>query len=136
MDDLKERTKRFALDVIRLCSAMPNTQEFWIINRQLIKCATSVGANYRSCRRAKSNADFIAKLSIVEEEADESKYWLELIGELIPTENKELRRLHCEANELTSIFVQSKKTARSRSQAQAGPLRTSHFELRTSNARP
>jgi len=61
MDALKERTKRFALDVIRLCSAMPNTQEFWIINRQLVKCATSVGANYRSSCRAKSKADFIAK---------------------------------------------------------------------------
>ena len=131
MDDLKERTKRFALDVIRLCSAMPNTQEFWIINRQLIKCATSVGANYRSSRRAKSNADFIAKLSIVEEEADESMYWLELIGELTATQSKELRRLHNEANELTSIFVQSKKTARSRTQTPVGPLRTSNFALRT-----
>lgn len=131
MDDLKERTKRFALDVIRLCSAMPNTQEFWIINRQLIKCATSVGANYRSSRRARSNADFIAKLSIVEEEADESMYWLELIGELTATQSKELRRLHNEANELTSIFVQSKKTARSRTQTPVDPLRTSNFAIRT-----
>ena len=61
---------------------MPNTQELWIINRQLIKCATSVGANYRSSRRAKSSADFIAKLSVVEEEADECMYWLELLSEL------------------------------------------------------
>ena len=136
MDDLKERTKRFALDVIRLCSTMPNTQEFWIINRQLIKCATSVGANYRSSRRAKSSADFIAKLSVVEEEADECMYWLELLSELTTGESKSIRRLHCEANELTSIFVQSKKTARSRSQSQAGPLRTSNFAPRTSNARP
>ena len=67
MDDLKERTRKFALDVIRFCSSLPNTQEFWILNRQLIRCATSVGANYRSSCRAKSRADFIAKLSIVEE---------------------------------------------------------------------
>ena len=95
MDDLKERTKRFALDVIRLCSTMPNTQEFWIINRQLIKCATSVGVNYRSSRRAKSSADFIAKLSVVEEEADECMYWLELLSELTTEESKSIARLHC-----------------------------------------
>src|SRR5262249_459026 len=110
---------------------MPKTQEFWIINRQLIKCATSVGANYRSSRRAKSDADFIAKLSIVEEEADESMYWLELIGELTTSQSEELRRLRAEANELTSIFVKSKKTARSRTLATANQLRASNFATRT-----
>jgi four helix bundle protein len=112
MDDLKERTKKFALDVIRFCSSLPNRQEFWIINRQLVKCATSVGANYRSSCRAKSKADFIAKLSIVEEEADESMYWMELVRELTAVESGELRRLHDEANQLTSIVVKSKKTAK------------------------
>jgi four helix bundle protein len=136
MDDLKEPTKKFALDVIRFCSSLPNRQEFWVINRQLVKCATSVGANYRSSRRAKSSADFIAKLSVVEEEADECMYWLELLSELTTWESKSIRHLHCETNELTSIFVQSKKTARSRSQAQSGSLRTSNFAPRTSNARP
>ena len=110
---------------------MPNTQEFWIINRQLMKCATSVGANYRSSRRAKSSADFIAKLSIGEEEADECMYWLELLDELTSTRTQDIKRLHKEANELTSIFVQSKKTARSRTQTRVGPLRTSNFVLRT-----
>jgi four helix bundle protein len=96
MDDLKERTKKFALDVIRFCSSLPNKQEFWAINRQLVKCATSVGANYRSSCRAKSK--FIATLSIVEEEADESMYWMELVRELTTVESGELRRLHDEAN--------------------------------------
>jgi four helix bundle protein len=136
MDDLKERTKRFALDVIKLCSAMPNTQEFWIINRQLVRCATSVGANYRSSRRAKSTADFIAKLSIVEEETDECMYWLELLSELTTGESRNLRRLHNEANELTSIFVQSKKTARSPAQLPVGQLRTSNFATRTYDGHP
>ena len=112
MDDLKERTKKFALDVIRFCSSLPNRQEFWVINRQLVKCATSVGANYRSSCRAKSKADFIAKLSIVEEEADESMYWMELVRELTAVDSGELSRLHNEANQLTSIVVKSKKTAK------------------------
>ena len=112
MDDLKERTKKFALDVIRFCSSLPNRQEFWVINRQLVKCATSVGANYRSSCRAKSKADFIAKLSIVEEEADESMYWMELVRELTAVDSGELSRLHDEANQLTSIVVKSKKTAK------------------------
>jgi len=112
MDDLKERTRKFALDVIRFCSSLPNTQEFWILNRQLIRCATSVGANYRSSCRAKSRADFIAKLSIVEEEADEAMYWMELVMELTSVESGELRRLHDSANQLTSIIVKSKKTAK------------------------
>ncbi|HEY3131064.1 MAG TPA: four helix bundle protein [Acidobacteriota bacterium] len=63
MKDLKDRTKRFALEVIRFCSRMPNRREYWVIGKQLIECASSVGANYRSACRGKSRADFIAKLS-------------------------------------------------------------------------
>lgn len=112
MNDLKDRTKRFALDVIRFCAGLPQKQEFWIIGRQLIRSASSVGANYRSACRAKSTADFIAKLSIVEEEADESMYWMELLEELEMKQHKELRRLKGEADQLISIIVASKKTAR------------------------
>ncbi|MBU1298376.1 MAG: four helix bundle protein [Bacteroidetes bacterium] len=112
MDDLKDRTKRFAIDVIRYCSNLPQKQEFWVITKQLIKSSTSVGANYRSACRAKSKADFIAKLSIVEEEADESMYWMELLEKLGEGKNEVLLRLKDEANQLVSIIVASKKTAR------------------------
>jgi four helix bundle protein len=111
MNNLQDRTKKFALDVIRLCVRLPQKQEFWIIGKQLIRSATSVGANYRSACRAKSKADFIAKLSIVEEEADESIYWLELLEEL-KVQEPELPRLKDEGNQLVAIMVASKKTAR------------------------
>jgi len=112
MHDLKERTKRFALDIIRLCAALPRKQELLVISRQLMRCATSVGANYRSAQRAKSRADFIAKLAIVEEEADECLYWLELLEALGAASEAELRRLRDEADQLVAIVVASKKTAR------------------------
>ena len=111
MQDLQDRTKKFALDVIRLCARLPQKQEFWIIGKQLMRSATSVGANYRPACRAKSKADFIAKMSIVEE-ADESSYWLEWLEEVGMKQDKELQRLKDEANQLVAIVVASKKTAR------------------------
>lgn len=91
---------------------MPRTREFdpWV--RQLIRCSSSVGSNYRAACRAKSRADFINKLKIVEEEADESVYWLELIQEAMGTNSPELNSLLKEANELLSIVVSSIKTAK------------------------
>jgi four helix bundle protein len=112
MNDLKERTKRFALDVIRYCRKLPRGEEFSIIKYQLIKSATSTAANYRATQRAKSKADFISKMGTVEEEADESLFWLECINELATREHPELTRLLREANELVSIFVASRKSAR------------------------
>ena len=112
MSDLKGRTKKFAIEVIRLCAIFPNKVEFQIITRQLIRSATSVAANYRSACRGKSKADFISKLSTVEEEADESALWLELLAELHRTPNVELNRLTDEAYQLVAIMVSSKKTAR------------------------
>ena len=112
MQDLQARTKKFAVDVVRFCSHLPQKQEFWIIGKQLMRCGTSVGANYRSACRAKSRPDFINKLSIVEEEADESIFWFELLGELGISQDKELLRLKDEANQLVAIVVASKKTAR------------------------
>jgi four helix bundle protein len=112
MNDLQDRTKIFALDVIRFCTTLPKKQEFMIIGKQLMRSATSVGANYRSACRAKSKADFIAKLSIVEEEADESMYWLELLEKLAYEQNRDVARLKDEANQLVAIIVASKKTAR------------------------
>ena len=106
------RTKQYALDIIRFSTTMPNRREFNIICRQWIRSGTSVGANYRAACRAKSRADFIAKMSIVEEETDESLYWMELLTELGYNDNIELNRLHNEGNQLLAIVVQSKKTAR------------------------
>ncbi len=87
-EDFKRRTKQLALRVIRLVEALPQSRTADVIGKQLIRSATSVGANYRSAYRGKSTADVIAKLSLVEEEADESLYWMELIVEvgLLPLE--------------------------------------------------
>ncbi|MGD0338356.1 MAG: four helix bundle protein [Bacteroidota bacterium] len=81
-DELKKRTKKFSLDIIRLVESLPNNKIGNILGKQLMRSATSVGANYRSACRARSKADFISKIQIVEEEADESMYWLEMIQEL------------------------------------------------------
>jgi four helix bundle protein len=110
--ELKERTKRFALRVMKLVDALPQNTSGWAIGKQLIRSGTSVGANYRAACQGRSRADFIAKLGIVIEEADESVFWLELImdGELLPREQVE--PLHKEADELTAIFVSSLNTAR------------------------
>ena len=81
-NDLKDRTKRFALDALRFCSTLPAKPEFRVIANHLMRAGTSVGANYRAACRSKSKADFINKLSIVEEEADECGYWFELLEDL------------------------------------------------------
>lgn len=130
INDLKDRTKRFAVDVIRFCSTLTGQSEFRIISNQLIRAGTSVGANYRAACRSKSKADFINKLSIVEEEADESEYWFELLESLAAPKSPELLRLKDEAHQLVAIMIQSKKTARgSLDLAKTG---SSQFEIRNS----
>lgn len=111
--DLKLRAKRFALDVILYCRTLPGTVEIDVIKRQLIRSATSVASNYRASQRARSKADFIYKLGITEEEADESLLWLECLDELATRTHPELKRLLKEADELTAILVTSRKRARS-----------------------
>jgi four helix bundle protein len=111
-EDLKRRTKEFAKKVIFLCRQLPNTDEARLIRGQLFRAATSVGANYRATCRGRSRADFIAKLAIVLEEADESAYWLELLVEANIMKQETIAPLHQEANELTRIFTASLKTAR------------------------
>lgn len=113
---LKKRTKKFATDCWWLCAKFPNSRGFDAYCRQLIRCSSSVGANYRAACRAKSTADFINKLKIVEEEADESMYFLELLIEISDKEHEEMKRLHKEANELLSITVASIKTMRRKNQ--------------------
>ncbi len=108
--ELKNRTKQFALAVIQLVSALP----YNIVNRnlgdQLLRSATSVSANYRAACKARSKAEFIAKLGICAEEADEAMHWLELFIESKIADSKEVMVLQKEANELASIFVASIKT--------------------------
>ena len=111
-DLLKDRTKRFALQVIRLCRALPRTQESSIITRQLLRSATSVGANYRAVCRARSTADFVSKLGIVLEEADETLFWIELLVESGAAHPEKISSVRREANELVSIFVASLRTAK------------------------
>jgi len=109
---LKDRTKRFALRVIRLVRALPNTLEGREIGKQLLRSGTSVAANYRSACRARSKVEFLSKLGIVEEEADESAFWLELIIETKLLERHQVESLLNEANELVAIMVSSRKSTR------------------------
>ncbi len=110
--DLKERTKRFALQVIKLVETLPKGKTSDIIDKQLLKSGTSVGANYRAACRARSTADFISKMGIVEEEADESIYWMELLIEARIVGANKIESLLKEANELLAITVSSIRTAR------------------------
>jgi len=112
VQDLRFRTKRFAIDCWKLCKNIPKSREYDAWARQLIRCSSSVGANYRASQRAKSTADFINKLKIVEEEADEAIYWLELFQEVLIPNPREIKPLIKEGNELLAIVVASIKTAR------------------------
>ncbi|MCK0159531.1 four helix bundle protein [Allomuricauda sp. F6463D] len=110
--ELKDRTKAFAIRTWKLCSDIPKSREFNAYVNQLIRCSSSVGANYRASQRAKSRADFINKLKIVEEEIDESMYFLELLIEISQNNLSEMKSLHTEASEILAIVVSSIKTAR------------------------
>jgi len=110
-DDLKRRTKEFALRVLKLVAALPKSLAGKAIGSQLVRAGTSVGANYRAACRARSKLEFIAKIGIVEEEADESAFWMELIieGELLKP--RLVQSLLIEANELAKIMASSRKSA-------------------------
>jgi len=140
-DELKQRTKVFALRVIRMTKTLPREMNADVLGRQLLRSATSVAANYRSACRAKSRADFVSKMGTVEEEADESALWLELIEEsgLLPA--AKLGDLRREADELTAIAVASIRTARSaavtpRTATPHSALRTPHSDLASASATP
>ena len=111
-DELKKRIQQFALRVIRLVESLPKTRTATVIGNQLLDCATSVGANYRAACRGRSKADFISKLDIAEEEADESIYWLEMLVEAKVVKSDSVAELLAEANELTAIISASRKTAK------------------------
>lgn len=111
--ELKERTKQFALRIIRVVDALPKTTSGRAIGNQLVRAGTAVGANYRAACRGRSRAEFIAKLGVVIEEADECGYWLELIMETGLLPRSRIEPLHQEANELAAIFVASVQTSKS-----------------------
>ncbi len=109
---LKDRTKRFAVQVITMFRALPRTDEARILGRQLLRAATSVAANYRAVCRARSRAEFVAKLGVVVEEADETVFGLEVLVESGVIHNGLAEALTCEANELLAIFAASHHTAK------------------------
>jgi four helix bundle protein len=108
----KDRTKKLALRVIRLVEALPGGRTVDVIGRQVLRSVTSVGANYRAACRAKSTADMVAKLGIVEEEADETLYWLELLIEAGLMPGSRLAGLMHETDEIIAMTVSSIKTLR------------------------
>jgi four helix bundle protein len=109
---VRERTKQFALRIIRLCNSLPRTDAAHVIGRQLLRSGTSIGANYTSAQRGRSRAEFKAKLGVVLEEADETVYWLELLVASGIVPEKRMKALLAEAIELVKIFASSLRTAR------------------------
>jgi len=110
--ELKDRTQKFALDVIRFIETVPRTKAGDVLGKQLLRAACSVGANYRAACRAQSHTHFISKIGIVEEEADECLFWLELVQKSGMKNGDTVANLIKESNELTAIFTSSRKTAR------------------------
>ena len=113
-EQVRNRTKQFAIRIVRLFRSLPKTDEARTIGRQLLRSGTSVAANYRAVCRARSKAEFIAKIGVVVEEADETVFWLELLIETGMVPEEKLRELLKEANELVAIFAASQQTARRR----------------------
>ncbi len=113
-DGLRERTKAFGLPIVRLFRALPRSPDAQVIGKQLLRCGTSVGANYRAACRGRSRQEFAAKLGIVVEDADEAIYWLEMLIDTGIVPEKRLKELLAEAHELTAIFTAAQHTSRRR----------------------
>jgi four helix bundle protein len=111
-DEMKARTKAYAIRVVGVCRALPNNWVAQTLGKQLLRSGISVGANYRAVCRAKSNADFVNKLRVVEEECDESLFWMELLVENNLVSAKRLTQLMDEGDQILAIVVSSAKTAR------------------------
>ncbi|MBZ5514132.1 MAG: four helix bundle protein [Acidobacteriia bacterium] len=114
-EELKARSKQFAIRIVRLSQALPNAREAWVIGKQVLRSGTSVAANYRAACRARSKSEFIAKIGVVVEEIDEAIFWLELLVETGIVSKRRMSKLLAEANELMAIFAASQHTARTRS---------------------
>ena len=117
----KTRTKKLAVAIIKLTDALPHSRAADVIARQIIRSGTSIGANYRAASRAKSTADMINKLKIVEEEADETEYWLELLVETGLLSQQQIANVHKETDEILAITVASIKTLRNRQSSIRNP---------------
>ena len=111
--ELRKRTKAFALRILRLFRSLPKTTDAQVLGKQLLRSGTSIGANYRSAGRARSKAEFVSKIGVVLEESDETVFWLELLYESEILKPELLHDLLREANELTAIFSTAQQTARS-----------------------
>ena len=111
-EEMKKRTKAYANRVVKLCAALPQNWIAQTLGKQLLRSGTSVGANYRAVCRAKSNADFINKLRVVEEECDESLFWMELLSDNKLIKEARIQDLMLEGDEILAIIVSSAKTAR------------------------
>lgn len=111
-EELKQRAKQFALRVVKLYQAIPKTDEARIIGKQALRSGTSVAANYRAACRARSKAEFVAKIGIVVEEIDETVFWLELLVDADLVGRRRMEKLLAEANELLAIFAASQRTAK------------------------
>lgn len=111
-DEMKARTKEYAKRIVRLCRQLPDNREGRLIGNQLFRSGTSVGANYRGACRARSKAEFISKLTIVEEEADESMFWMELLSEMGIVNASLLADLLKETDEIIAIIVSTIKTSK------------------------
>lgn len=111
-EELKKRSKQFAIRIVKLFRSLPRTEEARIMGRQVLRAGTSVAANYRAVCRARSKAEFIAKIGVVVEEADETVFWLELLVDAEIVRDARMRSLMGEANELLAIFAASQRTAR------------------------
>ena len=123
--ELLTRTKSFSLRILKLVDHLPRTMSGRAIGNQLVRCGTSVGANYRAACRSRSRAEFAAKLGIVAEEADETVYWLELLHDGKLLSETELSELLKEANELTAIFTAGRRSS--------SRIQTSNLKTQTSN---
>ena len=111
-EELKARTRAFALRIIRLAESLQDTPTAKVVRNQMIRCGTSVGANYRAACRARSKADFVSKMGIVEEETDETIYWMELIVDADIVKRPRMVNLIDEADQIMSIVISSIKTAK------------------------
>jgi four helix bundle protein len=119
-EDLKKRTQEFAHRCVKLAFALPKDVLGDHLRKQLIRCSTSVASNYRASLHAQSKAAFIAKISIVIEEADESEFWLEFIMDEKILKRERALPLHSEAHELASIFITTRRTAQKKAKSQVG----------------
>ena len=111
-NELRQRTKKFAIRVVNLFRSLPRTPEGQVLGKQLLRSGTSVAANYRAVCRARSKAEFISKLGVVVEEADEAVFWIELLGDCSIVKPERLHELLREANELVALFSASLRTAK------------------------